>query len=97
VFARIQGSAFCRGTNDRGWVADLGWVISSPDVAVKVLEGKYDDRAGRERPFTATELADAKRIRNAVGGCQHDPRCDNWNACLANIIRQWRRDRGEAA
>lgn len=44
VFARIQASAFCRGQNDRGWVATFDWVVGSPDVAVKVLEGKYDNR-----------------------------------------------------
>ena len=45
VFARIQASAFCRGENDRGWVATFDWAIGSPDVAVKVLEGKYDTRS----------------------------------------------------
>jgi hypothetical protein len=44
VFTRIQASSFCRGQNDRGWVASFDWAILSPDVAVKVLEGKYDDR-----------------------------------------------------
>jgi hypothetical protein len=44
VFARIQSSAFCRGQNDRGWAASFDWAIGSPDVGVKVLEGKYDDR-----------------------------------------------------
>lgn len=44
VFRRIQASAFCRGENDRGWRASFDWVIGSPDVGVKVLEGKYDDR-----------------------------------------------------
>jgi hypothetical protein len=44
VFRRIHGSAFCRGYNDRGWIATFDWVIGSADVAVKVLEGKYDDR-----------------------------------------------------
>jgi hypothetical protein len=44
VFSRIQASGFCRGENDRGWVGSFDWAIGSPDVAVKVLEGKYDDR-----------------------------------------------------
>lgn len=44
IFERIQRSAFCRGENDRGWRASFDWVSGSPDVAVKVLEGKYDDR-----------------------------------------------------
>lgn len=98
VFQRINASAFCRGDNDRGWVADFAWVIGSPDVAVKVLEGKYDNRPGRERPFTATELAEAKRIlTHAWGSCRHEPRCATSSVCVGHIIRQWRRDRGEAA
>lgn len=98
VFQRINASAFCRGDNDRGWLADFAWVIGSPDVAVKVLEGKYDNRAGRERPFTATELAEAKRIlTHAWGSCRHEPRCATSSVCVGHIIRQWRRDRGEAA
>jgi hypothetical protein len=44
IFERIQQSDFCRGQNDRGWRASFDWVIGSPDVAVKVMEGKYDDR-----------------------------------------------------
>jgi hypothetical protein len=44
VISRIQDSGFCRGENDRGWVASFDWLLK-PDTAVKVLEGKYDDRA----------------------------------------------------
>jgi hypothetical protein len=47
VIRRIQASAFCRGDNDRGWRATLDWLAGSPDVAVKVLEGKYDDSPRR--------------------------------------------------
>lgn len=102
VFARIQDSAFCRGQNDRGWVATFDWVIGCPDVAVKVLEGKYDDRASAartpDRPFTANELADARRVRaNWSGHCRHEPPCENARACEAAIIRQWRRERSEVA
>jgi hypothetical protein len=47
VLDRIEQSSFCRGQNDRGWLATFDWVIGSPDVAVKVLEGKYDNRGAR--------------------------------------------------
>ncbi|MCX6553154.1 MAG: hypothetical protein NTY02_19495 [Acidobacteria bacterium] len=43
VIGRIEASPFCRGENDRGWVATFDWLLQ-PDVAVKVLEGKYDAR-----------------------------------------------------
>lgn len=46
VFRRVQDSAFLRGEiGSSGWIASFDWVVGSPDVAVKVLEGKYDDRA----------------------------------------------------
>jgi hypothetical protein len=66
VFERIQASAFCRGENDRGWRASFDWVIGSPDVAVKVLEGKYDDRVShsvnteRLTPFEMARRAGLK-------------------------------------
>jgi glutathione S-transferase len=47
VIARIQQSRFCRGeTSSRAdpWVATIDWLIGTPDAAVKVLEGAYDDR-----------------------------------------------------
>jgi len=94
---RVQRSSFCRGINDHGWVASFWWLISTPDVAAKIEEGMYDDRAGRERAFTEAELRDARRMREVNGGCRHDPRCEDWNACIAAIIRQWRANRGEAA
>lgn len=93
VFARVAASSWCRGKNPRGWVASLDWLIASADPALKVLEGQFDDRAGFgfERPFTTQELADAKRIRaNWFSGCQHDPRCGTYEACLGTIIRTWR-------
>jgi hypothetical protein len=49
VMERIQASAFCRGENDRGWRASIDWLTGAPDVAVKVLEGTYDDRLVAER------------------------------------------------
>jgi hypothetical protein len=45
VVKRIAASSFCRGTNDRGWIADPEWLLK-PDTATKVLEGKYDNRGG---------------------------------------------------
>lgn len=58
VFSRIAASKFCNGDNDRGWVATFDWVMEQPDVAVKVLEGKYDNR----RPSGVTD----KTRRNAA-------------------------------
>lgn len=58
VMVRIQASSFCRGENDRGWSASFDWLVGSPDVAVKVLEGKYDNR-GKKPPATTRPQADS--------------------------------------
>ena len=41
--SRAAASSFCRGENDRAWVADFEWFLK-PDTVTKLLEGKYDDR-----------------------------------------------------
>ncbi|MEO2054712.1 MAG: hypothetical protein ABGX83_05375 [Nitrospira sp.] len=51
VFKRINVSQFCQGDNQRKWVASYDWIINNDENAVKVLEGKYDDR----KPFGRKE------------------------------------------
>jgi len=36
-------SAFCTGSNKRGWRADISWLIANDDNYVKVLEGNFDN------------------------------------------------------
>lgn len=73
IFDRINASPFCRGHNDRGWHADFDWVLQ-PDVGPKVLEGKYDPRAGPH---------ERRRF------CEHDPEChtqaEHRDRCLAEM------------
>lgn len=45
ALARCSASDFCRGVNDRGWVADFEWFIK-PESVTRILEGKYDNRQG---------------------------------------------------
>lgn len=45
VIERIAASDFCNGKNDRGWKADIDFLLR-PDTHVKVIEGKYDNRGG---------------------------------------------------
>ena len=42
VIAKVNASAFLRGEKGT-WRASFDWLIESPDSALKVLEGKYDD------------------------------------------------------
>lgn len=49
VFRLINESHFCRGNvqarpGANPWIASFDWIIGSPDTAIKVLEGKYENR-----------------------------------------------------
>jgi len=41
---RVAKSPFCRGQSERGWRADIDWMLR-PDTLTKITEGKYDDHA----------------------------------------------------
>ena len=45
----MAGSSFCRGENDRGWVADLDFFLR-PDTVTRLIEGKYQTRKPEEPP-----------------------------------------------
>ena len=47
IVARIAGSSFCTGENDRGWKADIDWLLKNDGNYSKVLEGKYDAKHGK--------------------------------------------------
>lgn len=46
IFVKILQSEFCCGKNDRGWRASYDWIMSNDTNAIKVIEGKYDERKG---------------------------------------------------
>lgn len=48
ALTKISESDFCRGKNDRGWLADIDWFLK-PDTATKIMEGKYDNHGGKAR------------------------------------------------
>lgn len=56
VIKKMVDSDFCNGTNEKGWKADFDFLIQ-PDTYAKVLEGKYDNRAGvsKNRPANFTQ------------------------------------------
>jgi|WetSurMetagenome_2_1015567.scaffolds.fasta_scaffold39613_4 hypothetical protein len=75
VFTRIEASRFCRGDNDRGWVASIEWALQ-PDTAAKVLEGKYDHRATRSADPSVARKAGPNEGRHWYDDCRHEPPCD---------------------
>jgi hypothetical protein len=63
-------SDFCRGVNDRAWVADFEWFIK-PDTVTKLIEGKYDNRSknGYHNTPAQKRLANTQRaIEEFVNG-----------------------------
>lgn len=82
VVIRINASDFCRGQSDRGWVATFDWLVANEDSALKVLEGKYDNRTSAPKALaraTASPLPPSDD-----DWCQHEPRCNSreWHALL---------------
>jgi hypothetical protein len=47
VLEKLKASAFCTGDNNRGWRADFDWIISNDTNALKVIEGKFDNKQGK--------------------------------------------------
>jgi hypothetical protein len=90
VFARINRSNRCRGQNRDGWILGLDWLTKSEDNVLQVVEGNYDNPKPYERPFTAQEISDARRVRANAMGCVHDTPCADHTTCIAVIIRKWR-------
>lgn len=43
AIAKVAASGFCHGDNDRGWVADLDFMLQQKSFT-RLMEGKYDDR-----------------------------------------------------
>lgn len=50
IIDKISASSFCTGDNERGWKADIDFLLANDTNYIKVLEGKYDD--GKYKPET---------------------------------------------
>jgi len=62
IFQRIEASGFCHGKNERGWTMSLDWLVKNDEHALRVLEGKYDDRIV-SRPASPGGIPDAAATR----------------------------------
>lgn len=83
----------------KAWRQEGGRFIPAP--AKWLRDGHADDelQPDAEAEPTRAELADAKRLRDAVMGCRHEPRCETYAACLHEIVLAMRRrsEDGESA
>jgi hypothetical protein len=68
VIKRLASSDFCTGKNDRGWTANIDFLLR-PDTHLKIMEGQYDNK----KPFSKQEKSWGERnddfIRDELGGC----------------------------
>lgn len=59
ALGKLQASSFCRGENDRGWVANIEWFLK-PDSCVKLIEGNFDNK----KPHATHSKNPAEHPRN---------------------------------
>lgn len=68
VFEKLQCSSFCKGDNNRGWVANFDWFIR-PETATKIIEGFYDDRIQKVDTYaTRREQGNLTLMKRAQSG-----------------------------
>jgi len=58
VFNNLELSDFCKGKNDRGWRADIDFILRE-DKFVSVLEGKYNSK----RRCNVEEISEGEKYR----------------------------------
>lgn len=56
IIDRVAASSFCIGQNDRGWKADVDWILKNSTNYVKVLEGKYTNKHQDNEPDFASAM-----------------------------------------
>lgn len=96
---RVLKSSFATGTNDRGWKADFDWMLQ-PLVVAKIMEGKYDNRNGAEKPFRSP---DVWSVGNGRYTLESGPKIEHFGGnqqsfeTHSTAWQQWRSKRLEAA
>lgn len=64
AMAKIRGSPFCRGDNDKGWKADLDFVLQRKSFT-RLMEGSYDERTQRGKT-TGNSRASNQELLDAI-------------------------------
>jgi hypothetical protein len=67
-FKTISQSPFLSGENNRGWTADLPWVLNSNDKIIEIMEGKYAPRQTAVNPEQTKQKFEAEFLQLVQGG-----------------------------
>lgn len=65
VIDRIAASDFCRGQNERGWIADMEFLLRKSSH-LKVLEGKYDNRRSHGPSMNKSTTSVVEALKRTV-------------------------------
>ncbi|MGI8388043.1 DNA replication protein [Brucella anthropi] len=80
ALGKVEASDFCTGQNDRGWRADLDFLLQ-PSSFTALLEGRYDNRDGlkrKEPPPKPRNIGDAIRDEaRRLGVLKDEPVSEN--------------------
>jgi len=84
----VERSPFCRGENQRGWRADIGFLLR-PDNFQKLIEGGYDAPGSAkprrvDTPMTPDQIQNAIRFNEDQG---NPARVAELRAMLASVTR----------
>ncbi len=62
VISLVNMTEFLTGRNDRGWKADIDWLIANEENRIKVVEGKYKSNPAKSHSATkASQIFDTAR------------------------------------
>jgi hypothetical protein len=59
---RIVVSDFCNGKGERGWEADIDFLLR-PDTITKILEGKYDNQTTTFASYEQRTESDSNSLK----------------------------------
>lgn len=65
VIRRMAASPFCRGENDRGWRANVDFLLK-PETHVRVMEGRYDPGPVARRRTRADDVSESNKALYAA-------------------------------
>ena len=70
VFDKVQESDFLKGNNDRGWKANIDFILRE-DKFVSILEGKYNNTRKKKKTIDGLEVTPKAKKGEENGRIYH--------------------------